>query len=56
MNRDTGGTWRGVLPALPSGKWYAELGNEQWRLAGPVWIPASAGALVLRAATPGAPG
>ena len=56
MTRDTGGTWRGVLPALPSGKWYAELGNEQWRLAGPVWIPASAGALVLRAATPGAPG
>ena len=56
MNRDTGGTWRGDLPALESGKWYVELGNERWRLAGPVWMPASAGALVLRAAALGAPG
>ena len=41
MLRDTGGTWRGALPALPPGKWYAELGNERWRLAGVVWMPAS---------------
>ena len=40
MTRDTGGTWRGTLPALPPGKWYAELGNERWRLAGVVWMPA----------------
>ena len=39
MNRDTGGAWRGALPALPAGKWYAELGNEQWRLAGVIWMP-----------------
>ena len=49
MTRDTGGTWRGALPALPAGKWYAELGNDRWRLAGPAWMPASAGTLVLRA-------
>ena len=49
MHRDTGGTWRGALPALPAGKWYAELGNDRWRLAGPAWMPASAGTLVLRA-------
>ena len=56
MSRDTDGTWRGVLPALPSGKWYVEFGNEQWRLAAPVRMPASTEKLVLRAATPGAPG
>ena len=44
-----GGAWRGVLPPLPSGKWYAELGNEHWRLAAPVWMPPAAGGLVLRA-------
>lgn len=53
---DTGGTWRGALPALPAGKWYAELGNERWRLAGVAWIPASAGTLVLRAPIRAAPG
>ena len=40
MNRHTGGTWRGALPALPTGKWYADLGNERWRLAGVAWMPA----------------
>ena len=40
MHRDTGGAWRGAFPALPAGKWYAELGNERWRLAGVVWMPA----------------
>ena len=49
MHRGTGATWRGALPALPAGKWYAELGNERWRLAGVVWMPASAGKLVLHA-------
>ena len=49
MSRDADGTWRGALPALAAGKWYAELGNERWRLAGPAWIPACAGTLVLRA-------
>ena len=49
MHRDTGGTWRGILPALPAGKWYAELGNERWRLAGVAWMPGSTRTLVLRA-------
>ena len=44
-----GEVWRGILPALPPGKWYVELGNGQWRLVAPVRIPASAGELVLRA-------
>ena len=48
MTPDADGIWRGVLPALPPGKWYVELGNEQWRLAAPVRLPASAGALTLR--------
>ena len=52
LSRSAGGVWRGALPPLPSGKWYAELGNERWRLAAPVWMPASAGELVLRAPTP----
>ena len=47
MHRDAGGTWRGALPALPAGKWYAELGNERWRLAGVVWMPASRTGFVL---------
>ena len=55
MHRDTVGTWRGALPAIPAGKWYAELGNERWRLAGVAWIPASAGTIVLRAPTRTAP-
>ena len=49
MTRDAGGTWRGVLPTLTPGKWYVELGNEQWRLAAPVRIPASTGEIVLYA-------
>ena len=52
MHRDTVGTWRGALPALPAGKWYAELGNERWRLAGVAWMPASSGTLVLRTSPP----
>ena len=46
-----GGEWRGVLPALPPGKWYVELGNEQWRLVAPVRMPAVAGELVLHSRT-----
>ena len=49
MTRDAGGAWRGVLPALPPGKWYVELGNEQWRLAAPMRMSGSAEALVLHA-------
>ena len=56
MHRDTSATWRGALPALPAGKWYAELGNEHWRLAGVAWMPAPTGTLVLRPATRVAPG
>ena len=50
--RSADGGWRGALPPLPPGKWYAELGNERWRLAAPVRIPASAGELALHAPTP----
>ena len=53
MTRGAGGIWRGVLPAVPSGKWYVELGNEQWRLTAPVRMPASAGELVLHAPVSG---
>ena len=56
MHRDTGGTWRGALPVLPAGKWYAELGNERWRLAGVAWMPASTDSIVLRVPTRAAPG
>ena len=49
MTRSAGEVWRGVLPAVPPGKWYVELGNEQWRLTAPVRMPASAGEFVLRA-------
>ena len=50
--RSADGGWRGALPPLPPGKWYAELGNERWRLAAPVRIPASAGELALHAPPP----
>ena len=55
--RDAGGVrpgdvWHGVLPALSPGKWYVQLGNEQWRLVAPVQLPVSSGELVLRAPTP----
>ena len=43
-----------ILPALAAGKWYAELGNERWRLTAPVRMPAATGELVLR--TPDRPG
>ena len=52
MLRGAGGVWRGVLPALPPGKWYVELGGERWRLTAPVWMPAATGELVLRAPAP----
>ena len=47
--RDAGGVWRGVLPEMAPGKWYVELGNEQWRLAAPVRMPVSTGETALRA-------
>ena len=49
LHPDADGTWRGALPALPPGKWYVELGNDQWRLTAPVRLPPSSGRLVLRA-------
>ncbi len=49
MIRDTTGTWRGALPPLPPGKWYVELGNDQWRLAAPVRMPDSSAEIVLQA-------
>ena len=49
ITRVAGATWRGTLPALPPGKWYVELGNEQWRLAAPVRIPVSSAEFVLHA-------
>lgn len=52
MTRDAGGVWRGVLPALPPGKWYVQLGAERWRLAAPAQFPVSSGELVLRAPAP----
>ena len=50
MTRDAAGTWSGTLPAMAPGKWYVEIGNEQWRLAASVWMPASGEEIVLRAA------
>ena len=47
--RDAGGVWRGVLPEMAPGKWYVELGNEQWRLAAPVRMPVSTGEAALHA-------
>ena len=52
LTRSAGGVWRSALSPLPSGKWYAELGNERWRLAAPVWMPPAADGLVLRAPAP----
>ncbi len=51
MTPEAGGGWWGRLPTLPPGKWYVELGNEEWRLAAPVRMPVPAGELVLRAAS-----
>ncbi len=52
MTRDTTGIWRGTLPAMASGKWYVELGNERWRLAAPARLPASSGEIALHAPMP----
>ena len=52
MTRDAGGVWRGVLPALPPGKWYVQLDTERWRLAAPAQLPVPSGELVLRAPAP----
>ena len=49
MSPSAKGEWRGALPPLAPGKWYAELGNERWRLAAPVRLPASTGEFTLRA-------
>ena len=49
MSPSAEGEWRGALPPLAPGKWYAELGNKRWRLAAPVRLPASTGELTLRA-------
>ena len=49
MTRNAAGVWRGVLPALPPGKWYVQLGAKQRRLAAPAQLPASSGELALRA-------
>ena len=48
MTRDGGGGWQGILPAMAPGKWYVELGNEQWRLIDPVRMPVVAGEFALR--------
>ena len=47
MTRDAPGIWRGTHPAIAPGKWYVELGNDLWRLAAPVQMPASQGGFVL---------
>ena len=52
LTPEGGGAWRGSLPRLAPGKWYAELGNEHWRLTAPVWMPAAADAIVLRPPPP----
>ena len=52
LTRDAGGIWRGVRPAIAPGKWYVEIGNEQWRLAGPVRMPPPSGKVALRATVP----
>ena len=49
LTRDAAGRWRGTLPAIEPGKWYLELGNEQWRLAAPLRMPASGEEFVLYA-------
>jgi len=48
LRRSTHDTWRGDVPALPAGKWYAELGNARWRLTAPVWMPAAPDGFALR--------
>ena len=53
LTRSAGGVWRGVLPEMAPGKWYAELGDERWRLTAPARMPAATGEIVLRASQPG---
>ena len=52
MTRSAGGVWRGVLPALPPGKWYVQLSAEQWWLVAPAQLPVPSDELVLRAPAP----
>ena len=46
---DDAAVWRGELPNLTPGKWYIEIGNDDWRLATPVRVPAMLDGIVLRA-------
>lgn len=50
LRRSAHDAWRGEVPALPSGKWYAEIGTARWRLAAPVWMPAGPDGFTLRPA------
>ena len=52
LTPDAGGVWRGTLPELASGKWYVEIGNDDWRLATRAGMPAMLDGIVLRAGTP----
>jgi len=47
LRREADRTWRGDLPPLSPGKWYAEVGNDRWRLSAALWIPPKAEALTL---------
>jgi len=55
MTRDPDGAWHGALPPLPPGKWYVELGNDQWRLTAPARMPAPRAGIVLHATEAEAP-
>ena len=48
LRRSTHDTWRGDLPALPTGNWYAELDRARWRLTAPVRMPAAPDGFTLR--------
>jgi len=52
LTREAGGVWRGTLPELAPGKWYVELGNDEWRLAAAAKIPARPTGIALRADVP----
>ena len=47
LRQEADRTWRGGLPPLSPGKWYAEVGNDRWRLSAALWIPLEAEALTL---------
>ena len=49
MRQDADPVWRGELSPLSPGKWYAEIGNERWRLSAALWIPLEKEELTLRA-------